>query len=84
MLRRLLEWKIGVDNGFSVSVGKSAKYMNKYLSKEIFEQYLQSYSIAQISAIWNAVFVMCELFQKISLELSNRQTYPRVLTHSKI
>lgn len=83
MLRRLLEWKIGVDNGFSVSVGKSAKYMNKYLSKEIFEEYLQSYSEAQINAIWNAVFVMCDLFQKISLELSKKLNFTYDLTEAK-
>lgn len=83
MLRRLLEWKIGVDNGFSVSVGKSAKYMNKYLPKEIFEQYLQSYSEAQINAIWNAVFVMCDLFQKISLELSKKLNFIYDLTEAR-
>lgn len=75
MLKRLLEWKIGVDNGFSVNVGKSAKYMNKYLPKEIFEEYLQSYSEAQINSRWNTVFVMCDLFQKISLELSEKLNF---------
>ena len=83
MLRRLLEWKIGVDNDFSVSVGKSAKYMNKYLPKEIFEQYLESYSKAQINAIWDAVFIMCDLFEKISLELSEKLNLPYDLTEAR-
>ncbi len=83
MLRRLLEWKIGVDNNFSVNVGKSAKYMDKYLSKEIYEQYFQSYCIAQINAVWNAVFVMCDLFQKISLELSEKLNFQYDLTEAR-
>lgn len=83
MLRRLLEWKIGVDNDFSVNVGKSAKYMDKYLPKEIFEQYLQSYSIAQINALWNAVFIMCDLFHETSLELSEKLHFPYDLTEAR-
>ncbi|CQR73187.1 Aminoglycoside 6-adenylyltransferase [Sporomusa ovata DSM 2662] len=83
MLRRLLEWKIGIDNDFSVSAGKSAKYMDKYLPKGIYEQYLESYSKAQINAIWDAVFLMCDLFQKISLEVSEKLNFPYDLTEAR-
>jgi aminoglycoside 6-adenylyltransferase len=72
MLRRLLEWKIGIENNFSVSVGKSAKYMNKYVSKGIYQKYLQTYSAAQINAIWDAVFDMCDLFGEIAIQISEK------------
>lgn len=75
MLRRLLEWEIGIENNFSVSVGKSAKYMNKYVSKGIYQKYLQTYSAAQIDAIWNAVFDMCDLFGKIAIQISGKLSF---------
>lgn len=69
-LKRLLEWKIGIENAFSVSVGKSAKYLEKYLSAKEYEQFLATYSIAEIDSIWNSVFEMCDLFQITAVMLS--------------
>lgn len=82
MLRRLLEWKIGMENNFSVSVGKSAKYMNRYVSKEIYRQYLSTYSTAEVDAIWDAVFSMCDLFGKIALAVSESLNVPYDLTEA--
>lgn len=75
MLRRLLEWKIGIDNNFSVNVGKSAKYMDKYIPKEIYKKYLQTYSLAQVEMIWDAVFNMCDLFGEIAVEISKKLNF---------
>ncbi|NJP40525.1 aminoglycoside 6-adenylyltransferase [Oscillospiraceae bacterium HV4-5-C5C] len=72
MLRRMLEWMIGIENDFSVSVGKSAKYMSKYVSDELYKEYLETYSVAQIAAIWNAAFAMCELFEQIAAQVSEK------------
>ncbi len=75
MLRRLLEWKIGMEHDFTVSVGKSAKYMYKYLPEEAYEQYLLTYSAANVPAMWKAVFIMCDLFDETANEISSRLTY---------
>jgi hypothetical protein len=58
-LFRLLEWKIGIQTDFKVSVGKSGKYMNRWLSKELYQRYLDTYSHADKEAIWKSVFIMC-------------------------
>lgn len=76
MLRRMLEWKIGIDTNFSVSVGKSAKYMSRYLSEEIYRKYLQTYPSAQVNTIWNAVSIMCDLFGKTAAEVSGELNFP--------
>ena len=34
-LEKMLSWKVGIITGFSVSVGKSAKYMNKWLDSNL-------------------------------------------------
>lgn len=75
MLGRLLEWIIGIENNFSVSVGKSAKYMNKYVSKKIYQRYLETYSTAQLDAIWDAVFTMCDLFEEIAIQVSKKLNF---------
>ena len=74
-LKRLLEWKIGVENNFSVNVGKSSKYMKNYLSEKKYRQFLTTYSIAEIESIWNSVFEMCDLFQGTAVELSETKNF---------
>lgn len=74
-LKRLLEWKIGIDNNFSVNIGKSDKYMKSYLPEKKYEQFLATYSIAETEAIWNSVFEMCDLFQSTAVELSQKQKF---------
>ena len=61
-LEKVLSWKIGIDTNFSVSVGKSAKYMYKWLTKEEYSTYLSTYSAGTVDDCWRAVFVMIELF----------------------
>ena len=74
-LKRLLEWKMGIENNFSVSAGKSGKYFKKYLQEETYRQFLATYSIAEIESIWNSVFEMCDLFQSTAVELSKKQKF---------
>lgn len=47
---------------FSVSVGKSAKYMYKWLSVQEWEKYLQTYCGADDKSIWKSLEIMCSLF----------------------
>jgi aminoglycoside 6-adenylyltransferase len=72
MLRQLLEWKAGADHGFSISVGKSGKYLKKYLPAELYDRYLDTYSKAEGEDLWKSVFVMCDLFERTAEELSER------------
>ena len=69
-LERILMWKIGIMTDFSVSVGKSAKYMNRWLGKEIYQSYLNTYFIAEIEEAWKAIFIMCDLFDKMAKEVA--------------
>ena len=61
-LEKMLSWKIGIGTDFSVSVGKSAKYMYKWLTKEEYETYLSTYSSGTTADGWRAVFVMTKIF----------------------
>ena len=74
-LLRMLSWKIGQENDFCVSVGKSGKYLKNYLSQKDYEMFLSTYPTADIECIWKAVFVMCDLFQNTAISISEKQNF---------
>ncbi len=70
MFMKMIEWKIGNENDFSVSFGKAGKFMYKYLTKDDYAKVLQTYSNFNIENNWKSLFIMTELFEQISTELS--------------
>jgi aminoglycoside 6-adenylyltransferase len=62
MLDKMIEWYIGVNHDFSVSTGKNGKYFKKYLTKEIYEKYVKTYSDSDYENLWNSVYAACELY----------------------
>lgn len=69
-LIRLLEWEIGFETNFTVSTGKSAKYMYRWLGEETWNAFLKTYSSGVVKNIWEAVFIMCDLFDVTAKHLS--------------
>ena len=65
-LEKMLSWKIGELTDYSVSVGKSGKYMKKWLSEEEWQRYLDTYCSADVNDMWRSVETMCQLFYNIS------------------
>lgn len=74
-LLRLLAWKIGYEHDFCVSVGKSGKYMHKYLSQSTYQQFLATYPAADLKQIQDAVLTMCTLYDQVALELSHKLNF---------
>ena len=71
MLLLMLEWKIGIDTDFCVSIGKNGKYMNRYLPKEQWEALLSTFSDTRENGMWEALDNMCRLFSKTAREVGN-------------
>ena len=74
-LESVLSWKIGIETDFSVSVGKSAKYMYKWLSKEEYDAYLSTYFMGTVEDGWRAVFAMTELFSAVAPGVAEKLGY---------
>ena len=74
-LEKILSWKVGIKTDFTVSVGKSAKYMYKWLEKEEYEAYLSTYCGGTVKECWRAVFEMTDLFSKVAEEVSKQLGY---------
>ena len=74
-LEKMLSWKVGVKNDFSASVGKSSKYLQNYVDESEYNQYLQTFFTCDIESAWKSIFLMCDLFEKISVEVANKLGY---------
>lgn len=74
-LEKMLSWKVGIKTDFKVSVGKSAKYISKYLESDIYENYLKTFFTCDIEAAWKSIFLMCDLFEKMALEVAKQFGY---------
>ena len=70
MLVRILSWKAGIKTEFSCSVGKAGKYLNRYISKEEWDEFLETYSCAELAKMWESAIKMCELFDRVAKEVA--------------
>jgi aminoglycoside 6-adenylyltransferase len=66
----LLGWKIGYDTNFTVSIGKSGKYMYRWLKEDEWDTFLKTYPTGVVKDIWQSVFIMCDLFNDVAKEVS--------------
>ena len=74
-LEKVLSWKVGIKTNFSVSVGKSAKYMYKWLQQEEYDEYLSTYAAGNTQDCWRAVFKMTSLFSAIAKNVAEELGY---------
>lgn len=72
MFLQLLEWKVGSEHNFSVSIGKSGKYIKQYLSTKAYNKVLRTYSNANVQNTWEAFNTMTTYFYELQLKLGKR------------
>ncbi|WP_242835329.1 aminoglycoside 6-adenylyltransferase [Ruminiclostridium papyrosolvens] len=72
-LDRMIEWYIGTETEFSVSVGMWGKYFNKYLPADFYQLYTKTYS--NFEMLWMAIFAACELFRTVASEVGRHFGY---------
>ena len=63
-LEKMLSWKVGIGTDFQVSVGKSAKYLYRWLELEEYQKYLNTYFSGNVEEAWTEVLHMCDLFEQ--------------------
>jgi len=69
-LHNMIDWYIGISYDFTVSAGKSGKYYKRYLPPELYERFATTYSGGGRDEIWAAVYVMCDLFHALALDVA--------------
>ena len=70
-LLRMISWKVGLEYGFHFSVGKNYKFINKYISKELWGELLSTYCQGSYEMMWEALLQCCAIFRKVAEECAN-------------
>jgi aminoglycoside 6-adenylyltransferase len=74
-LHDMTAWYIGMKNDYAVSVGKMGKYYKKYLPENIYQRYCATYPRGTPEEIWDAIFIMCDLFHDLALPVAERHGF---------
>ena len=72
VLMKIIEWKIGVENSFSVSFGKAGRFIRNYVTDDFYEKILQTYSGSDIEENWKSLFIMTDVFKQASNEIAQQ------------
>ncbi|WP_020621144.1 aminoglycoside 6-adenylyltransferase [Paenibacillus daejeonensis] len=77
-LLRMMAWRIGAERGYTFSVGKNYKFIDRYLPPEDWQTLLATYSQEGVPQMWEAQRTCCALFRKYSREVASAlgYTYP--------
>lgn len=82
-LERMLSWKVGIRTNFRVSVGKSAKYLYRWLDADEYQGYLNTYFGGSVEEAWTAVLHMCDLFEQAAEYVGHKLGYTYNLEEGK-
>lgn len=77
-LDQMVSWWIGSRHDFQISTGKLGKYFKNNLPEPYWELYKKTYSDSDYEHTWDALFVTCELFRRLALDVADSLgfTYP--------
>jgi aminoglycoside 6-adenylyltransferase len=74
-LLRMISWNVGIETGFSLSVGKNYKFLNKYINIDIWNRLLSTYCMDTYDNVWESLFTCHQLFREASMEAAERLGY---------
>ncbi len=72
---KMLSWYVGIHTYFSSSIGKSGKYLYKFLSQDKMERILLTYPAGNPESIWQSLFEMCDFFDALAREVGRGLGY---------
>ncbi|NLL76865.1 MAG: GNAT family N-acetyltransferase [Clostridiales bacterium] len=72
---KMISWYIGIHTYFSCSIGKSGKYLYKYLSQDKMDRIYLTYPTGNIEAVWQSLFEMCDFFDAVAKEVGRGLGY---------
>jgi aminoglycoside 6-adenylyltransferase len=74
-LRQLLEWRMEIDQGWSVPAGFLGKGLKKHLPRDIWDLVEQTYVGARVADNWEALAHTMALFRKVAVEVGEHLEY---------
>lgn len=70
-LYRMISWKFGIETDFSMSIGKSQRFLENVVSKEIWERILSTYNLSSYEELTECFFEIQALFREVSKEVAD-------------
>lgn len=83
MFLKMIEWKVGIQTDFSVSIGKNAKYLPHYIDEELWNTLIASYPLCHEQEIWKALHLLMDAFEENALEVAEALHFRYPLEESK-
>ena len=82
-LLRQFAWKVGFENNFQVSVGKSYKFLRKFIEEKEFNKIVKTYSTAEGMDCSKALNIMCELFREVARKVAQEGDFKYIKEEEK-
>ena len=74
-LIKLLTWYAALKTNYAQLLGKFGKYLEKFIEPEIWNKFAKTYTDANFENMWDALFIMCEIFNDVALKISEHYGY---------
>jgi len=74
-LRKMLEWRMEIDNDWSIKPGAYGRNLKKFISPVSWSELEKTYVGAGREENWEALFRTIALFRKVALEVGDRLGY---------
>lgn len=75
LLRRMLEWQMEIEHGWSVKLGAYGRGLKKGIRSEIWVEFENTFTGAKIADNWIALFRTVELFRKVAVDVGDHLGY---------
>lgn len=69
-LLRMMSWKVGIETGFTLSIGKNYKFLDKYIPEDLWNRLLSTYHTDSYKNVWKSLFLCHRLFREVSKEVA--------------
>lgn len=67
---KLLSWYIGIRYDWSVDIGRGGRWLKRYLSENLYSEFIYFYSTKGYVSMWERLFEMGPFIQKIAKDIS--------------
>jgi len=71
-LLKVFQWKIEIDNDWSINPGRGGKGLKKHLDPETWSEFERTYVGAGKEENWEALFSTIALFRNVAVEVANQ------------
>jgi len=69
---KLLSWHVGMNNGWTVNVGKAGRWLERFLPEELWTSYARTYADGDPESIWDALFETGRLTRAAGLAVADK------------